>query len=239
MTKKILAMLLMCCCVVMTGQASPATLEAEKFLQITRSRAAVQNSFADLRGKVSHLRRNQGGALEYPVRFAVRFGKDKIQGKLSLNNGEIHSFERSNQPGGKLTVRSNAAGESMLSRLGFRVEDLAMDFLNYQFHSEQPTARHKTLACRVLVMLSSDNKPVKVWIASEFFFPLKAEFYESIKDIQGKPVRTLEITGFEKVNNYYVATDIALLSKDFRSRIAFKDCQAFSADDPRALAEFK
>ena len=30
-----------------------------------------------------------------------------------------------------------------------------------------------------------------------------------------------------------------LLSKDFRSRIAFRDCKAFSADDPRALAEFK
>lgn len=212
---------------------------AEKFLALTRERAALQNSFADLRGKVSHIRRNHGQAVEYPIAFMVRFGKEKVQGKLSIGNNENHFFERSTSPGSKVAVKTNVSGETLLSRLGFRIEDLAMDFLNYQFHSELPVEKVKTLTCRVLLMRSPEGKPVKVWISSEYFFPLKAQFYNSINDIKGRPERSLEITGFEKVNNYYVATDIALLSKEFRSRIAFKNCQAYSADDPRAAAEFR
>ena len=219
--------------------AAPAEISAETFLKMTRDRASLQNSFADLRGDVTHLRRNMGGAKRYPIRFVILFDRSEVKAKLFINENEKHTFYRNMRRRGSAVSNVNVREPSLLSQLGFQIGDLTMDFLDNEVYKEFPSDTLKTLACRVLVMLSSDNKPVKVWIASEFFFPLKAEFYESIKDIHGKPVRTLEITGFEKVNNYYVATDIALLSKDFRSRIAFKDCQAFSADDPRALAEFK
>ena len=240
MRKKVVALLLLLgvAMPVVRGAIAGAT-PAERFLAFTRERAALQNSFADLRGKVSHIKRNQGRPMEYPICFVVRFSKEKVQGKLAVGDGENHFFSRENTPDGSVATKSNRSGKTLLSELGFRIGDLAMDFLNFKFHSELAEARHKSSPCRVLLMRSPEGKPVKVWIAKEYFFPLKAEFYNSIQDINGKPERSLEITGFEKVNNYYVATDIALLTREFRSRIKFVNIQACSADDPRAKAEFK
>ena len=240
MRKQVVALLLLLgCAILVVRGAITGAIPAERFLELTRERAALQNSYADLRGKISHIKRNQGRPAEYPICFVVRFGKDKVQGKLTVGDNENHFFTRDNTPDGQVAAKSNRFGKTLLSELGFRIGDLAMEFLNYKFHSELNSERHKSIACRVLLMRSPEGKPVKVWIATEYFFPLKAEFYNSIRDINGKPERSLEITGFEKVNNYYVATDIALLAKEFRSRIKFVNIQACSADDPRAKAEFQ
>ena len=240
MQKKVVALLLLLgCAIPVVRGAIAGVIPAERFLALTRERAALQNSFADLRGKVLHIKRNQGRPAEYPICFVVRFGKDKVQGKLTVGDGENHFFTRDNTPEGSVSTKSNRSGKTLLENLGFRIEDLAMNFLNYKFHSELSGGRHKSIPCRVLLMRSPEGKPVKVWIAKEYFFPLKAEFYDSIQTINNKPARSLEITGFEKVNDYYVATDIALLTKEFRSRIKFDNIQACRADDPRAAAEFK
>jgi len=218
--------------------AAGETAAAEKFLQMTRERAAMQNSFADLRGNVTHLRRNQGGANTYPIRFVIRFTGSRVQARLTLFNRESHTFER-NLRTRQSKTSCDAAGKPLLEELGFRIGDLTMDFLDYPVHSELEGETLKTLSCRVLMLMSPEKKPVKVWISGEYMFALKAEFYDSLKNINNKPERTLEITGFKKVKDYYVATDIALFSADFRSRIAFDDCRADSADSRMAKQEFK
>ena len=215
-----------------------AAVSGEKFLFMARERAALQNSFADLRGQVTHLRRNQGGASYYPIRFVIRFTSRKVQAKLFLNNREKHTFERDLRSR-KVKIANNVPGKTLLSQLGFEIGDLTMNFLDYPVHSELAGETVKTLKCRVFLLRSPENKLVKVWISQEYFFALKAEFYDSVDAKNLKTVRTLEITGFKKVNDYYVATDIALFSKDYRSRIAFGNCQASASDTPQAANEFK
>ena len=218
--------------------AAENTAQADKFLALVRSRSAAQNSFADLAGTLTHLKRNQGGAVHYPVRFLVRFGKEKVQAKLTLNNSEQHYFEQKHNDRQSARTSANVKADSLLEKMGFRIGDLTMEFLNYPAALEDKSDTYKTLKCRILVLRSPENKPVKVWISAEYLFPMRAEFYDSFDQLGKQPVRTLEITGFEKIGDYYVASDIALLSSSFRSRIAFKNCSAASADSPQAVKAF-
>lgn len=230
---------LMFFCMAAVLPAAESNSAAEIFLKLVRSRSASQNSFADLAGTITHLKRNQGGAKFYPVRFLIRFGKEKVQAKLFLNNKEEHYFEKlHNASTGKSSANVKDGG--LLSKLGFRIGDLTMDFLSYPVVAEEAAESYKTLNCRKLVLRSPENKLVRVWIASEYLFPMRAEFFgeAAAGKLNCKPERILEITGFEKVNNYYVATDIALYSNAFRSRIAFKNCTADKSDSPQAKKAF-
>ena len=219
--------------------AAESISSAEVFLKLVRSRSASQNSFADLSGIVTYMKRNQGRAQRYPVRFMIRFGKDKVQAKLVLNKSEEHSFEKLHSVAEGKTA-ANVKDGGLLNKLGFRIGDLTMDFLSYPVVAEEAPESYKTLKCRKLVLRSPENKLVRVWIAAEYLFPMRAEFFgeSAAGKLNCKPERILEITGFEKINNYYVATDIALYSNDFRSRIAFKDAVAVSADAPEAVKAF-
>lgn len=213
------------------------SLPPQAFVNLARSRAALQDSFADLRGRVTHLKKNQGGAKNYPIRFVISFNRETVDARLTLNGSEQHTFSRDvflRRP-----AQTVSPADSLLSGLGFRIGDLAMEFLDYPVKSELGSETVKTVNCRVLELLSPDGAPVKVWIASEYLFPLKAEFYAPGSKVTGQPERTLEITGFKKIDRYYVATDIALFSPAFRTRIAFDDCKVMPSTDPRARSEFK
>ena len=215
------------------------TLPPERFLQMARYRMTVQDSFADLRGRATHLRRNRGRAEYAPVRFAVRFGNDQLNARIEIGNGESHELIRHHRSG-KQQVRSNVQiSKSLLVSYGFKLEDLTMDFLTYPVKGELAGETVKTVKCRVLHLLSPAGEPVKVWISSEYYFPVKVEFFAPGGNIKNKPVRSLEITAFDKIDGYYVATEIALFSPEFRTRIAFSDCKVSKADSPQARIEFQ
>lgn len=222
------------------GAVGNEELPGEAFMNLARQRAVRQNSFGDLRGRVMHLQRNRGGAVYYPVRFLIRFSPQVINARLTINGVETHEF-RQNLPGGKKVISNNLPEqqEALLNKLGFRIEDLMLSFLDYPVKAEQAVETIKTVRCRVLDLQSPEGERVRVWIASEYLFPLKARFYAADDKKYAVPLRTLEVAGFDKINNYYVATDIALFSKDFRTRIEFSDCQVVRSDDPRAVREFK
>ena len=214
-------------------------LEPADFMRMARYRMTLQDSFADLYGQVTHLRRNQGGAVYYPVHFTVKFGS-MIQARIVVNNQEVHQLQKDYRTAYK-NVSSNVAAnsESILSKVGFKVEDLTMDFLDYQVTNEYLAETVKTVQCRVLLLNNPANgEQVKVWISKEYLFPLKAEFFAKGSSLLGKPERTLEITGFDKVNDYYVATEISLFSRQYRTRIAFSNCKVYKADSPEAKAVF-
>ena len=216
-----------------------SVLAPEDFMNMARYRMTLQNSFADLYGQVTHLRRNQGGAVYYPVHFTVKFGS-MIQARITVNNHEVHQLQKDHRSAFK-NVTSNVPANtpSILSSVGFKVEDLTMDFLDYKVTREYPAETVKTVQCRVLLLSNPANgEQVKVWISKEYLFPLKAEFFAKGSDLNGKPERTLEITGFEKVNDYYVATEISLFSSQYRTRIAFGNCKVYKADSPEAKAAF-
>ena len=213
-------------------------LKPEEFMAMSRYRMSLQDSFADLRGKATHMRRNRGRAIYYPVRFVVRFGV-RVDAKVTVNGNEVHQMYKDYRAG-KKEVKSNVqADKSILQQLGFKVEDLTMDFLDYQVKSEFAGETVKTVNCRVLLLQNPKNgEQVKAWISSEYLFPLKAEFFAKDGNVNGKPLRSMEITGFEKIGEYYVATEISLFSPQFRTRIGFSDCKVYKSDSPQAKAEF-
>ncbi len=228
-------------CGVSAAADRPGGLPPEAFLQLARHRAALQNSFAVLSGTVSHLRRNVGGAETYPIEFMIRFGADRTQARLTLDRREIYDFERESWtlPGAERTQpAASAPADSLLGKLGFQVADLALGFLDYPVRAEEKNETVKTVPCRVLLLNAPDGGTVRVWIASEYLFPLRAAFFAPGDAAAKTPERTLEITGFKKIDNYYVATDVALLSRSYRTRIAFQQCEVGRADDPRAAAAF-
>ena len=220
------------------AQIDFSKLPPEDFMAYSRGRMTVQNSFAYLRGKVTHLRRNRGGAGYYKVRFLVRFSKS-VQARIIVNDNEVHELVKDYRSGYK-NVKSNVpADKSILHSVGFKVEDLTMDFLDYPVKGEFAAERVKTVDCRVMLLQNSKTgEQVKVWISKEYLFPLKAEFFAKDSNVNGKPLRSLEITGFEKVDDYYVATEISLFSPQFRTRIGFSECRVYKADSPEAKAQF-
>ena len=241
MKSKFSKVLFICVLVLLNGIAAWADtmIAPEVFLALTRSRAEQQNSFADLAGKVTHLRRNQGGAVRHDIRFVIRFDRAKVQALLMIDNDEKHFFERVFRKKNSSRTVCSKKGNTLLEQMGFFIGDLTMDFLEYPVVRELAGERYKTLACRVLLLRAADGGLVKVWIARDYLFPLRAEFFPAGASEADKAARTLEITAFKKVGDYYTATDIALLAKDFRSRIEFSNCKVMSADDPAAKRDFQ
>ena len=237
--KKLFAVLLLIAAGNTLLTAGNGELPPQAFLALARSRCSMQSSFADLRGLATHLRKNQGGASAYPIRFIIRFNSKTVEAAITLPNKEKHYYQQDMQSGKQQISGNVKSQDSLLNKLGFRVEDMALSFLNYTVKQELPSETVKTVKCRVLYLLSPEGEPVKAWISEEYLFPLKAEFFACNSSINSKPERSLEITGFKKINNYYVATDIALFSSTYRTRIAFSDCVVLKADDPQGDRVFK
>ena len=210
----------------------------ELFLLEARRRVEMQSSFADLRGIVTHLRKNQGGAVYFPIQLLIVFQREDVKAKVVIGNDEEHKFKQNNRTRKTVTSCNKELSESLLSKVGIRIEDLTMSFLDYPVTREFPRETVKTISCRVLELLSPEGEVIKIWVAAEYLFPVKVEFYGANNHKNSKPVRSLEITGFKKVGNYYVVTDIALSSLEYRTKIVFSDCEVLPADDPRAAREF-
>ena len=94
------------------------SVPAETFLEMTRERAALQDSFADLRGVVTHKRRNQGSSSSYPIRFVIRFEKENVNAQLYIGKDEKYTLQR-NLSLRKINYTSSVGRNSILSSLGF------------------------------------------------------------------------------------------------------------------------
>jgi len=205
------------------AEVPPGDLPAAEFLRLAAYRSTMQDSFARLTGKVSHLRRNTGGAEYYRIDFRILFYPGRMDGEVLLDGRELYRISRRVGTGIAVTSAGLPAPprEPLLKHLGIEVGDLAMGFLDLPFRSEEPRERVKTVECRVLRLARPDGGSVKVWISREHLFPIRAQFFSPGARESEKPVRTLEITGFREINGYYVVTDLAVLGREYRTRIEF------------------
>ena len=229
----------------MVGAADYGTLPAAEFLRLASYRCTLQDSFAQLAGRVTHLRRNTGKAEYYPIFFGVVFQPGVMHGRLLLNGSEGYRLLRKVGSGVAVTPEKKAdapeipAERTLLGHLGMESGDLALSFLDYPVADEEPRDRVKTVDCRVLLLERPDGGRVKVWISREYLFPLKAEFYAPGEYPGARPERTLEITGFKEIDHYYVVTDLALLGREWRTRIAFDRCDVGKNSAPEARNVFR
>ena len=108
--------------------------------------------------------------------------------------------------------------------------------LFYPVLKELDSATVKGAGCRVVLLEAPDkSEQAKVYIASRYCFPLKAEFF---KAGEKEPYRTLEVNSFRQSNDLYYTDEISLYGPGWRTRINFDksaDVGPYDAAKPPAI----
>lgn len=224
-----------------TGFLAAAELGSEAFLERTRFPSG-QASYAMLDGVIQH-RRDGGKMEEYPVYFGVMISGPRSRSELLIDNREGYLVERIAGSGGKVTMKvdqlSGEIKDPVAKRFHLKAEDLATGFLFYHFLREDAAAVVRGIPCRVLVLEAPDKSEIaKVFIARDYYFPLKVEFYPDAK-LAGEPERTLETASFKKENELYYAELLNLYGSGWRTRIQFSAAKVGVPDPDRPQDIFR
>lgn len=197
------------------------------------------STFAALPGQIQH--RRAGGKVENAsLYFAIIILPERSSGQIILDDNEGYLIGQTRHSGDAettVTPMTNSAKpeNAKLGFLGIRPSDLTMSFMYYPVLRElESTTLSGIVPCRVVLLETPDkSEQVRVYISSEHFFPLKAEF---IKAGEKTPYRTLETSGFTKKNDLYYCAKISLDGPGWRTRITFdtKEAQVgvFDASNP-------
>lgn len=217
--------------------ADNGTMPLTEFMKFARNPYPV-SSYAALEGEVRHLRR--GGRPEsVPIYFGIILQPERMTGQIILDGREGYMLGQTRRGGSSETtvapMKSNsddAGSRNRLGHMGIRPSDLTMSFLYYPVVRELESESVRTVPCRVVLLESPDKKEqVKVYIARDHYFPLKAEFFEGAA-AGGTPFRTLEINSFRKSDGFYYTDRIGLFGPGWRTSIEFDKSAAVGKFDP-------
>lgn len=216
--------------------AEEKTMPISEFMKFARNPYPV-SSYAALEGEVRHLRR--GGKPEsVPIYFGIILQPERMTGQIILDGNEGYMLGQTRRSGSSETtvvpMKSNtgdAGSENRLGHMGIRPSDLTMSFLYYPVVRELESESVRTVPCRVVLLESPDKKEqVKVYIARDHYFPLKAEFFEGAAG--GTPFRTLEVNSFRKSDGFYYIDRIGLFGPGWRTSIEFDKSADVGKFDP-------
>ncbi len=221
----------------------PAAFAAEEkpmalaeFMNYARNHYPV-SSYASLEGEVRHLRRGDKPE-SVPIYFGIILQPERMTGQIILDGREGYMLGQTRRGGSSETMvvpmknnSGEAANENRLGRMGIRPSDLTMSFLYYPVVRELESESVRTVPCRVVLLESPDKKEqVKVYIARDHYFPLKAEFFEGAAG--GTPFRTLEVNSFRKSDGFYYTDRIGLFGPGWRTSIEFDKSADVGKFDP-------
>ena len=203
-------------------------LPLDEFMKFARNPNAIA-TYAALEGTVQHQRR--GAELQNnTIYFAMLITPDRLTGQVIIGDKEGYAIGQSRKVGNYTTTvlpMPNSDKQNRLGYMGLRAADLAMGFLFYPVVRELPGEQVSVVPCRVVLLEAPDkSEQVKVYIARKHYFPLKAEFFNKGKPLDGMPDRTLETTSFEKKNNLYYTKTIKLSGPGWRTRVEFNSAKA-------------
>ena len=187
-----------------------------QFLDTVRNFRST-GTYSKLNGQIQHRRRGQS-IENTPLYFGIIIQDERFTGQLLIANRDSLLISQSRKTGSSaVTVLKGST--AVLDRVGLRATDLTLGFLHGKLLKELPRESLSMAPCRVLLLESNDKKEeVKIWISSDHYFPLKAEFYRKGAK---SPYRTLECNGFTKRNDLYYARYINLEGPGWRTRVAF------------------
>ena len=199
-----------------SGICSGAEESAAQFLDTVRNFRST-GTYSKLSGQIQHRRRGKG-VENTPLYFGIIIQDERFTGQLLIADRDSLLISQSRKTGSSaVTVLKGST--AVLDRVGLRATDLTLGFLHGKLLKELPRESLSMAPCRVLLLESTDKKEeVKIWISSDHYFPLKAEFYRKGAKT---PYRTLECNGFTKRNDLYYARYINLEGPGWRTRVAF------------------
>ncbi|MBS1369555.1 MAG: hypothetical protein HPZ91_06310 [Lentisphaeria bacterium] len=196
-------------------------LPLDRFMQRVRFPNATA-TYAALDGQIQHRRSGEEPKSE-PIYFAVILQPERMTGQIIIGGKEGYLIGQTRNTGSSETsvvpMRGSAQENQQLGYMGVRASDLTMSFLFYPVVRELDSDTVKGAACRVVVLEAPDkSEQVRVYIAKNYYFPLKAEF---LKPGESRPYRTLEVNSFKQENDLYYTDEISLYGPGWRTRINF------------------
>ena len=220
------------CSVFLLSAAVPITAKETKkikysskeFLNITR-RARPTKTWAVLTGTVVNKRR--GSKINRAnIKVGMRFTNTRILAKIIVSEGKHGPVESYTvgQPysGGQASIiASNNKQDdlSLLGNFGLRPEDLTMTFLFWDLKKELEKESVKGFDCRVFELASpKTNEMIKVYISSEYFYPIKVEWFKA----KGKiPYRNVVLSSFETKGKLGSPGELNLYGPGWRTKVDF------------------
>ena len=200
----------------LSGTAGAAEESSAQFLNTVRNFRS-SGTYSKLNGQIQHRRRGKS-VEKTPLYFGIIIQNDRFTGQLLIDNRNSLLISQSRKSGtSAVTVLAGSA--AILDHVGLRATDLTMGFLHGTLVKELPRESLSMAPCRVLLLESKDKKElVKIWIAADHYFPLKAQF---TRKGEKAPYRTLECNGFTKRNDLYYARYITVEGPGWRTRVSF------------------
>ena len=217
-------------------------LPLEEFMQRVRN-PRVFASYAALEGTVQHQRSGEARR-SVPIYFAVVLLPERMTGQIILDNAEGYLLGQTRQGGSSetsvLPMQGNLPDANLLGWMGIHPSDLTMSFLYYPVIRELEPETIRTVGCRVVELKGEGDETVRVYIARDYYFPLRAEFYKPSDDNgEVECYRTLEVNSFRKMNDLYYTDRIGLYGPGWRTRIDFDSDSAcvdrYDSENPPAI----
>jgi hypothetical protein len=196
-------------------------ISAKQFLYRVRHPSA-RSSWASMDGSVFHRRRGQD-TISAPLYLGILFSPERTLAQIVIDNkqgyyvGQTYAVGKS----GTSVIPMNKATKTapILGKYGLRPQDLTMTFLYWKFIKELTGDSVKGIDCRVMLLQSPDKKEtIKAFISKKYYFPLKVEWF---KDKSPEAFRTLEVTSFKKMNNYWLVNKLGLYGPGWRTKVIF------------------
>lgn len=203
------------------------------FLENTRHPEG-RECWVAMEGKAIHQKRDNS-SVEAKIYLGMRFSPEATIAQFIVNGNESYYIKQiyaSGNPAEIIPANKTGYDKSMLADIGIHPEDFAMTFLFYDLVKELERDSVKGYECRVLLLSSRDNAvSVKVFISSEYFFPLKAEWYNGVDTRLEAPFRIIEVKSFHKENGIWLAGDLLIHGTTWQTKIEFEESRAGLKDE--------
>ena len=212
----------------------PDKISAEAFLRMAR-RAPAGESWAKMEGTATH-RRSGSSAVKDTIRVGIRFTPKRVIAQLVFAGNEYYELGQTFDTPPVFTQETDVPDKdkTRLSLYGIMPSDLTLGFLYRDLVREEKSESVKTIDCRVFVLKGGENDYVRVWLSTDYYFPLKAHWFRTLPDEKTKPYRELELGGVKKENDFYVVQELFLFGQDWRTRVEFDKRDAGRIEEAKA-----
>lgn len=196
------------------------TVPVDKFVTALRS-AGTGETWGRLSGTIAHRRRGSR-PVEAPLSFRTLFTAKAVVGQLVFREKELYQLTQSRVAPFSSSVENN--GKTTLQDVGVLPSDLVMNFIYWDFKGEEKPEKIRMQDCRVLLFESPKTKErVKVYASAAYIFPIRVEWLDKKT---GKPFRTLDVNGLEKVKELWVVSEVVVSGPGWKSIIKFSKLEA-------------
>ncbi len=220
----------------LVAEDSTPIQDGKAFLESAR-KAPMNESWAVLSGRIIH-KRGKASPVESPVYLGILFTPERILAQIYIDPDEKYSIGQAyyskNEDGTSVIPFNNKKdGQSVLAECGLRPEDMTFSFMYWDFVKELDANSSPGRQCRVFLLESPSKKEqARVYIDTEYRYPLKAEWIKSSADgKKEEPYRSIEIGGFRKEAGFWFVESFQIFGPGFRTKVEFSDVKAGLSKD--------